>query len=326
MIALLIAIIFTTSLSSTDKEVNNLLHDGNYNQAFNALLEKADNYSNREENLFLLGVISPDGNRSSLYLKEYLQIFPDGNYANQVKRNLLDHYYASGLRITAGKLYSNGADLKDVENNEDLYRIALCKQELGDYLDARRLYVKITLDNNRELRPWAALGVADCDLLNGEAEIAVQQYRSVIDYYPESDAIPFALVGLSEAYRRLNNSDKSKLFYDLYREKYENSPSHEEIEASLLEKRTVGNYRELRSVIDVNYYIQVGVFSKKSNANKCNRKFRNKGEKTRISDFIEGGRKFYRVIVGPLKSESSAKAKKSKLERAEGEAFTILIQ
>ena len=326
MKALLFAIILLTSLSSSDKKVDNLLQDGNYYQAFNVLLEKADNRKNREENLYLLGVISPDGNRSSLYLKEYLQIFPDGKYAYQVKRSLLDHYFAAGLRITAGKLYSDNSKLNKLSNDEDLYRIALCKQELGEYLKARRLYEQISKSNDIDLHPWAALGIADCDLLNGEREIAVHQYRAVIENYRESDAMPFALVGISEAYRRLGNRDKSKMFYDLYREKYENSPSNEEIEASLLESKTTRKDKELRAVIDVDYYIQVGVFSRKSNANKCNRHFRNKGEKSRISEFNEGGRKFYRVIVGPFGSESSAKKKQSKLEKAEGEAFTILIQ
>ncbi len=301
------------------------IDNGDYSGAYNMLLEENSKHPDDAEILFLLGMCAQSGNMSSLYLKDYIQKYPEGDYAMDARGLLMDYYSSAGLLITAGSLFET-ADSDRAMSSSDIYKSALYKQQLGEYENAVEQYQKAMETNDFEVKIWAELGLSDCLLSKGDYNSALSGYKKLIDKYPESSVFPFALVGISETYRRLGDIDKSGVFYELYRERFENAPRIIEIEAALLEKRSVGNEQQLKSLIDVEYYIQVGVFARKSNANTCLKKFRNLRHSTRIVDFREGGKTFYRVIVGPYSSETDAQREKTGLEHSQGEKYILFIQ
>lgn len=325
MSILFLAIIIQSALYSPDPEINALLDAGDYNSAYRLLLDEAEKRPDDELNICLLGMTAADGKRSSLYLKEYLQKYPGGENAFLVRRNLLDYYAASGLRITAGRLY--GENLADNASGPgDLYRIAVVKQGLGEYDTAARLYRDVIEKASGELEIWARLGVADCGLLNGDLQTASRDYMSIIDRFADSPPLPFALVGLSETFRRQGKLDEARAYYELYREKFELAPGSMEIEAALVETRKDPSDKAIQSLLDIEYFVQVGVFAHESNAAVCLKKFRNLGYRSRMEEFSEGGRTFFRVMVGPYQSEKSALTEKDKLERAQGEKYLIILE
>jgi tetratricopeptide (TPR) repeat protein len=325
MTVLYLAIIIQSAVYSPNPEINAFLDSGDYDSAYRLLLDEAERKPDDELNICLLGMTAPAGKRSSLYLKEYLQKYPGGREAPLVRRNLLDYYAASGLRITAGRLY--GQDLADnVDGPEDIYRIAVVRQGLGEFDGAARLYREVARDAPGELEIWARLGIADCNLLNGDLESARKEYLSVIDRFPNSSPLPFALVGLSETFRRQGKMDEARAYYELYREKFELAPGSMEIEAALVETGNGHSEDAIQSLLDVDYFVQVGIFAHESNANVCLKKFRNLGHRSRIQDFSEGGRTFFRVLVGPYSSEKKALAEKENLEKSQGEKYLIILQ
>jgi len=197
---------------------------------------------------------------------------------------------------------------------------------LGEYDKAIDIYREAVRTGDPRMKTWAELGLADCYLSLDNYNTALTAYKKLVEDFPESPVFPFALVGISETYRRQGEIDKSKVFYELYRERFEGSPRNIEIEAALIEQRDSGDDRKLQSLIKVDYFIQVGVFARKSNAETCIRKFRNLRFNARMDDFRDGGKTFHRVIIGPYGSESEARDVKKELERSQGEKYTLFIQ
>jgi hypothetical protein len=66
--------------------------NGDYSKAYNLLLEEISKHPDDAEIIYLLGLCSQSGNRSSLYLKDYMQKFPDGKHAGEVLGLLIDYY------------------------------------------------------------------------------------------------------------------------------------------------------------------------------------------------------------------------------------------
>ena len=100
----------------------------------------------------------------------------------------------------------------------------------------------------------------------------------------------------------------------------------QEIETAILDKKSEKQTGDLPSILDVDYFIQVGVFAKKSNAKKCVRKFRNLGYRSKLEESDQNGKKFYKTLLGPYPDEKSASLEKSKLEKTQGEEYTIILQ
>lgn len=325
MHSFLLPLLMHTVLIAYSPELNALFDSGDFESAYHLLLDEFDRRPGDEETLYLLGVTAPIGTRSSLYLKEYLQKFPDGPNAMRVRSNLLDYYSTAGLKITAGRLFPVEPD-GDILAPDDIYKMAIIKQQLGEYENARHLFQNVVTNGTVEMAAWGYLALSDCDLLSGDYRAALNGYRTVIDRFSDLPPFPFALVGLSETYRRMGDLDKAWSYYDLYREKYEMAPGSIEIEAALLESDTDVSDGGLPAVLDVDYYVQVGIFAHKPNAKTCVRKFRNIGYRSRMQDYREADKTFYRVIVGPYGSEKIAYREKLELEKSQGEEYLIVLQ
>ncbi len=326
MIGFYLPLVLSALISSPDPKVDKLISSGNYSSAYELLLDDADRDPGNPEILYLLGVTSLKAQNGSLYLKEYLQKFPEDHKVSEARRFLLDYYSSAGMFITASKLYPDIPRSNDFSEIEDLYRLAVCRQQLGEYDGAREIFLRVIASGDRRTEPWARLGTADCDLLDGNPKAALDGYKALIDDFPDASPMPFALVGISESYRRLGQFDKAQTFYDLYREKFESSPQYDEIEAAFLDEKAGGTEEKISPLISADYYIQVGVFGRKSNAESCVKKFRKMGYRSRMDDFKEGGQKFFRVVLGPYKNEASARSQKAALEISQGEAYILFIQ
>jgi tetratricopeptide (TPR) repeat protein len=313
------------SAPAASRDIQSYIDAGDYNTAYSELL---DDYGKRPDDpriLFHLGLCAPSGNMSSVYLKDFLQKHANSDFAPEAMGLLMDYYSSAGLLITAGNL-TESVNSDEFASPAFQYKAALYKQHLGKYKLASKIYGDLERSKDPEYSIWAQLGLSDCSLLQGDYNSALSGYKNLVDKSSDSPVFPFALIGISETYRRLGDIDKAQVFYELYREKFESSPRDIEIEAAMAEKRSSGDESRLHSLIDVDYYIQVGVFARKSNAEICLKEFRNLRYSARMVDFREGGKLFYRVLVGPYGSESEAQNAKNDLERSRGEKYTLFIQ
>ena len=320
----ILILVMSSMCLAADQRITNFMEAGDYQAAHDILLQNAESQPDDEETLYLLGITSLRTNGSVLYLKEYMQRFPKGIYLQDVKRNLADYYSASGMNITASGMYPDIFGISD-SNAVTLYRIALYKQQTGDFKTAISIFEKLN-QSVGEISDWAALGLADCDLLQKDYSEAIRNYENIIDKRADSDVAALAMLGMSMAYREDGRVDKAQRSYMLYKEKYPASPKSDEMEVLLSENKGDEPSPDIAKEINAAYYVQVGIFSKNDNAKTCLRKFKSLGYQVRSDDFIEGGQKYIRVLIGPYKDEHSAKKIKNDLEKSEGEDFLIFIQ
>lgn len=322
-LAAVIAIISPDRLVAQTDRIDRLMEAGNYETAYQSLLDELDREPDNESILYSLGFCASRGSRSSLFLKEYLQKFSDGPGVARVRGRLLDYYAASGLQITASRLYSEN-DISAAPR--DLYRAALIKQQLGALDEAIALYENVISVSDNGLSAWCFLGLADCDLLKEDYKSAEAGYKEYLERYTDSPSFPFSLIGLSETYRRMGDIDRAATYYQLYRERYESSPGSDEIKAAILEKESEVSSDNLPPILGAEYFIQVGIFAKKENAKRCVRKFRNIGYRSKMERFKQGGRLFYRAMIGPYDDQRSAGREKAILEKSQGEEYLIILQ
>ena len=321
--AILIAIIIPGRSNAENPQVKRHIDSGNYETAYQLLLEELDQKLNDENSLYLLGFTASNGTRSSLFLKEYLQKHIDGVNSDKARRRLLDYYAAAGLQITAARLYD---DESGSAAPQDLYRAAVIKQQLGQLNEASELFETTLKSSDGDLAGWCLLGIADCELLNENYRQAEKRYKEYFDKYPDSPSFPFSLIGLSETYRRMGDLDRAATYYQLYRERYESSPGSDEIKAAILEDDSKSSKTDIPSILDVDYFVQVGVFAKKDNAKRCVRNFRIMGYRSKMEKFAQGGKSFYRALIGPYGNEQQASREKLKLEKSQGEEYLIILQ
>jgi tetratricopeptide (TPR) repeat protein len=312
---------------AADQKIETLINNGDYEQAFDLLQNKSDSTSDNEEMLYLLGITAPSGKSSSAYLKEYMQKYPKGKHIDLVRRHLADYYAAQGLNITASMIYPDSVNYSSM-GSEEKYRVALYREQAGEYKSAIELFTQILTGANNGISNWARLGIADCNLLLGKFELAVDGYKELLGgAVPSSDATPFALLGISEAYARQGKLDRAEQYYGQYKKDYPSAPGSLELETSLAEQKPAADEGgKIPKGIKAGYFIQVGVFAKKDNAKNCLKKFKIEGFQPRMEDYKENGQHYFRVLLGPYVDEAAARRTKSDLEKSEGEQFMIFIE
>jgi tetratricopeptide (TPR) repeat protein len=308
---------------AADSNVKSLIAAGEFEQGYNLLLQRPDLYDVDEQSLYYLGLTAPTGKSQSLYLKEYVQKYPDGDYIDEVTNLMRDYYAAQGLNITASRLYPKLPGMTS-SNQTDLLKIAFCKQKAGEYDAAVEIYKSLIDEGSGQPAIWARLGVADCSMLKGDYEAAAVGYKDFIGMYPDSPAVAFALLGAADAYARLGQADRAKYFNDQYIKSFPGATAPSEAEPPVPEEEATP--ARLPKSINAAYFIQVGVFGKIENARTCLRKYRNLGYQVRMDEFQEGGQEFHKVLVGPYKDEASAQRVKNELEKSEGEKFLISVE
>jgi hypothetical protein len=312
---------------AADSNIQSLLDKGDYESAFDLLQSSSDSSLDGEEMLYLLGVTAPSGKSSSAYLKEYMQKYPKGEHIDEVRHHLADYYAAQGLNITASMIYPD--TLKNIPglSPEEMYRVALFRQRAGEFKSAINLYARLLAESDDEIGDWSRLGIADCNLLSGKFEPAIDGYKELLNGAAvSSDIAPFALMGISESYERQGKLDRADEYYKRYRKEYQSSPGSIELEASLSERNSSEETGKIPKIIKAGYFIQVGVFAKKDNAKTCFRKYKVQGFQSQMEDFTENGQKYYRILLGPYVDEAAARKTKADLEKSEGEAFFIVIE
>jgi tetratricopeptide (TPR) repeat protein len=318
-----IIILLASLVWAADSNVKSLIAAGEFEQAYNLLLQRPDLYDVDEQSLYYLGLTAPTGKSQSPCLKEYIQKYPDGDYVDEVTNLMRDYYAAQGLNITASRLYPKPPRITS-SNQTEILKIAFCKQKAGEYDVAVELYESLVGEGSGQTAIWASLGVVDCSMLRGDYQAAAAGYDDFVEMYPESPAVAFAILGAADAYGRLGQTERANYFNDQYFKSFPGATAPAEAEPPASEEEATPT--RLPKSINAAYFIQVGVFGKIDNARTCLRKYRNLGYQVRMDEFQEGGQEFHKVLVGPYKGEASAQRVKNELEKSEGEKFLILVE
>ena len=165
--------------------------------------------------------------------------------------------------------------------------------KLGRLDEARNRFSRIVNDSdNDEFLDKSYMGLADSYYLEKDYKKAKSHYEKIMRYFPDSDEVPTIYYKLGECSSKLNEKEASKGYYDKLLALYP---------ASLGAKLLAGEESDfvIRSV-------QVGSFSRWSNAKKLNDELNSKGFDSNIHTAIVGDSRFYRVRVGQYNTLSDA--------------------
>lgn len=170
-------------------------------------------------------------------------------------------------------------------DDELQYLMGRALLKLGRFGEARNRFSRVLNDSdNDKLLDKACIGLADSYYLEGDYKKAKSDYEKVMRYFPNSDEIHIVYYKLGECYSKLGDSAASKEYYDKLISRYPYS----------LEARLLGGAK----TDFVTYSVQMGSFTKWSNAKKLCNELNNKGFEANIYTVLVGDRRFYRVRVG----------------------------
>ena len=325
---------FISGVSYAD-EIDDLIQDGEYVQAQKLLKQHYSNDANQPEYLFINGMSELSGENSASYLKDYINKSSNDSYIDDWAKLILGKYYlAQRLYVTAGK------QLESIPDNSPLapeakYLIGRCYLLSGEYKQAIDIFKRTVgyfNDNNSRALPsnrqiygfWARLGLADSYLALADYDKARRQYQELLRPELEEDIYAMALLGLSETAATHGNRDDAGRYSNIYKERYQTII--EPVPNKQLTQTELSHNKPAKSSPSTmhRYYIQVGAFSKKDNAIRTSSLYKNSGYNVYMENFIEGGKEYYRILIGGYNSKQQAEFIKNRLEKAAGEKYILL--
>jgi TolA-binding protein len=199
------------------------------------------------------------------------------------------------------------------------YLVGLSLLKLDRFLEARRYFNDVLLVKNAsdEIRRNALLGIADSYVTEESYDKAAEAYKKILLDYPDSPISCVVYFKLGETMMKLGNDAEAKYYLDKVRTEFPFSfearladvppaPKIENIKTSVCETDTGGH----------DYYVQVGFFSEKNNADKLCEKLVRQGFDAYVSMSRDDYKARYRVKVGRLGSSQEALQLEKKLKRA----------
>jgi len=275
---------------------------------------------------FYLGKIEWEGEKSLEYLKKASQN-ERFDKSDEALVNLIQYDFSKGFHFSVidlaqkfEKMFPLSPFLPQV-----LWMHAYSLLASGKTEETQKLFLNLLKKSpESEWAPWSQLGLGDIHFSKKDYDRAIEEYKKVLNLYPQSEVLSLALFQLSLCYRELNQ-DQSLLYKNLYEEKFpkgiQMAQETELRESDIPPKKQT----PITKIAGISYTIQVGVFGQKENALKQMEKFKKKGFNTKIQDKIIEGKRYYQVLVGKFSSEEKALKIKERLEKEEKELYKITL-
>lgn len=331
-----ILLIILLAVSAWADQIDDLIRDGRFSEAYNNLLTAYEKSPDKLEYLFLMGRSTLSGESSAAFFKDYINKAPDNPHLVDWARLYLGKYYlAQNLYVTARK------HLEDIADDspfcmEALYLASRCHMLSREYSRAVKAFADIIdhyesydldrqEDGQNNYYYWTVLSLADTKYASGDFEQAISLYQQLLQPSLEKDIFALALLGLSEASKKLKRRDDANRYYHLYRDRYESGIHPVALERDILKTEMAGSDQQDK-ISGTKYYIQIGVFSRKANAQDISLLYKKSGYQTLIENFVKERQEFHRVLVGGYNSKQKAEFIKKRLEKAYGERYFLLMR
>ncbi len=121
-----------------NKYISNENNESYYYNKINSIMNSEDN-----QNMFLKGLIEPEGSLSKLYFEDFYMNYPQNKHADISVVKIADYYYAKGLYIQAcdwyKKIYSEYTDSVHLEKSISYYLNSLL---VSGQKDTANFYIK----------------------------------------------------------------------------------------------------------------------------------------------------------------------------------------
>jgi tetratricopeptide (TPR) repeat protein len=205
---------------------------------------------------------------------------------DKVKVYFLDGDYKSAI-LEGEKILADSAYSSDLDGL--YYILGLSYLKDGNFLRASDIFEIIESEfKDSPFKEEAKLGLGDVYFLRGDYNQAERYYRELLNNNSRTKLKAMVYYRLSQVGFKKGNTQEAKEYLDKLKEEF---PF--ELETKL--------NQDYATLSDIYYTVQVGSFSKPTNAgNLCNRLI-NKGYDAYVQEIDAHDRKIYRVRVGRLK-------------------------
>jgi len=203
------------------------------------------------------------------------------------------------------------------ESDEIFYLSGLSCLKNGDYVNAAKLFNKVIKDFRRsEYIDEARIGLADSLYLKGDVAGARKKYEQFLIARPSSGLKPGVYYRLYLLEKKARRQSEARTYTEKLKSEFPRS-----FEASMdrdifpvasaaNENRPAVNSRDVSLA---GYSIQVGAFSKRVNAERLLQRLSSQGYSPYIEDLQSGGRRIFKVRVGPVGRFPDARALQRRL-------------
>jgi len=322
-----VAFFFTQASSQNLSSILHYYQQGDFQSAAEELESYLISNPSDAEALYLAGKLERDAGNSVRY---YHKIWQGTSLVKKEEAGLeLCLYYRSaGLKDS---LIQYCAEFKKSFPRSQLFPQVLWLESQAYLSSGKTVKALKGFENIIGIYPyspwaaWAQLGLGEAYFSRGDFKKSLEGYKKVIDRYAESEVFPLALSGIYRLFDITGDKDKSVLYLNLYKEKY---PQGIDTESEVIseEPGEVKEEGKAEKFTGTKYTIQIGVFSKKENADRMMGNLGSRGYSPVISYKTIDKKKYYLVQVGSFDSLQEAQKIREKLEREEGEVFTIVIK
>lgn len=218
---------------------------------------------------------------------------------DKVKVYFLNGDYKSA--ISEGERVLTNYNTHSPSLDELYYILGLSYLKDGNYLRASDIFEIILREfKDSPLKDEAKLSLGDTYFLKGDFDLAQGYYTDLINSNPRTKLKALLYYRLSQTAFKRGDTQQAKEYLDKLKKDF---PSNLEVELN----------KDLYSLSDIYYSVQVGSFEKSANAMNLRNKLIEKGYDAYVQEAETSGSKTYRVKVGRLSSRLEAVELENKL-------------
>ncbi len=329
---LLLIVVLATALTaaaepSLEKAVE-LYRSGAFHQAREQFVLLLENHPDDADILFYLGELEPNADLALAYRQRFLSLYPQHQRADEVLYGIAQYHFAVGYYLTAAKDFEDL--LRDYSGSglraDALYWLASSKLAIGA-ADSAAVHFRRLIERhpNSSLNAWAEMGLIDALYMKQDYPSAKTRCQSFLQNRSTNELIPVVLFRLFEVHEALGERSEAVEILNRLVRTYPDTYQGKQAQRQLTEW---GGSEEKPSPESPpgggDYTIQVGAFSKRSNAMNLQSQLGSWGYEVEMIKRAGRHRTLYLIWVGRYQTRQDALRVAEKLERDRGLPYQVI--
>jgi TolA-binding protein len=305
-----------------------LYRNGAFHQAREqfALLLKDD--PENADILFYLAELEPNADQALAYRQHFLSLYPHHQRADEVLYGVAQYHFAVGYYLTAAKDYERL--LRGYANSrlraEALYWLASSKLAIGA-ADTAAVHFRRLIEEcpGSSMVAWAELGLIDALYMKQEFPAAQVRCQDFLRTRSGSALIPLVMFRLFEIHEALGRREEAAEILAQLVRSYPDTYQGKQAQRQLTEWGwSEESPMSKPQLTEGDYTIQVGAFSKRSNAVNLQAQLRSWGYEVEMIKRAGRHRTLYLIWLGRYRTREEALRAAEKLERERGLPYQVI--
>jgi len=326
---LLTMISLAVSIEAADGTVYDLIMKGELKAARDLLSDESTALQRDGTRLFCQSLLQPDAVLSAQSHRAALGASLSPRYQEEAYYRLAQYYLLvedySRLGQIVGEYRARWED-GDRANDIDRYSIIADEQTGNRESAIRQVDRYLVKYQEREFYQRGLIDKARL-MIGHHKDIGARKLLKKLSREKTGPGVPQSLYLLTEDAIRRGNTDDAVFYYNVLRESYPSSIGLDAL-VDRMGSMSSDNQRDntAEKITGTYYAVQVGVFSKKSNASNQAKRFKEYGHPVETKVKTISGVDYRVVYVGQFEDYHSALTFKETIEKAHGESFRVVAR